>query len=157
MIKALFLLPIFITIIGAIPLSATAIQMPCSVVLEPADPQLKNAKGSALIYKVELDPASFKRTNISLLGVHLPPASSYGDYDQYEGFAYIPTLISWRFKLFPTPEDPPTWAGRFDLITAKVENITIQLRPSNSKTMQLGPSVLSNDLRSCTSAAKRKT
>lgn len=46
--------------------------MPCSMVLEPVDKNLKNAKGSALLYKVQLNPPSFARTNVSILAVHLP-------------------------------------------------------------------------------------
>ena len=79
-----------------------AVTLPCSIVLEPTDQQLKNAKGVALVYKVQLRPPSFERTNISLLGVHLPDPSSLGDYDGYEGFAFIPNEISWRFKLDPS-------------------------------------------------------
>lgn len=46
--------------------------MPCSVILEPADLNLKNAKGVAFIYKVQLIPPSVARTNISILAVHFP-------------------------------------------------------------------------------------
>lgn len=127
-----------------------AANTPCTMVLEPKDQSLINAKGSALIYKVKLTPASYKRTNISILGVHLPAPSTYGNYDTYEGFAFIPGEISWRFKLYPTPEDDgPTWAGRFDLITAKMEDVTVQVRASNSQTEKLGPVVLENHISSC--------
>lgn len=112
--------------------------------------KLKNAKGVALVYKVQLNPPSFARTNISILAVHLPEPSSYGDYDSYEGFAYIPEEISWRFKLYPTPEEyGPSWAGRFDLITADVKNAVVQVRLSNTKTDKLGPSVLTNTFSNC--------
>src|SRR5690554_5712228 len=93
------------------PIQSNAISIPCSMVLVPVDKTLANAKGSALVYKVKLTP-SFPRTNISILAVHLPEPQSYGDYDSYEGFAFIPEEISWRFRLHPTPEqDSPTWAG----------------------------------------------
>jgi hypothetical protein len=70
--------------------------------------------------------------------------------DRYEGFAFKPNEISWRFTLHPTPEiDGPTWAGRFDLITAKMENAEVQVRLSNSKTEKLGPSVLVNRMNNC--------
>ncbi|WP_228548264.1 hypothetical protein [Sporosarcina obsidiansis] len=124
---------------------------PCSLILHAVDPRMTNSKGVALIYKVQLHPPSFARTNISILAVHLPAPSSYGDYDRYEGFAFIPDEISWRFKLYPTPEEEsPSWAGRFDLITAKMKDVTIQVRPSNSKTNKLGPSILTNSMDSCT-------
>ncbi|WP_432353616.1 hypothetical protein [Sporosarcina sp. A2] len=127
-----------------------AIPEPCSLILEPVDKKLKNAKGVALVYKVQLNPPSFARTNISILAVHLPEPSSYGDYDSYEGFAYIPEEISWRFKLYPTPEvGSPSWAGRFDLITAEMKNVEVQVRLSNTKTDKLGPSVLTNTISYC--------
>ncbi len=132
------------------PIYSKAATTPCSMVLEPIDKKLTNAKGSALIYKVQLRPPSFARTNISILGVHLPEPSSYGNYDSYEGFAFIPNEISWRFRLYPSPEeDSPTWAGRFDEITAKMKNVEVQVRLSNLKTEKLGPSVLSGKMKYC--------
>ena len=130
--------------------SSNRIPEPCSVFLEPVDKKLKNAKGAALVYKVQLNPPSFARTNVSILAVHLPEPSSYGDYDSYEGFAYIPGEISWRFNLYPTPEmNGPSWAGRFDLITAEMQDAVVQVRLSNTKTGRLGPSVLSNSVSKC--------
>lgn len=123
--------------------------MPCSLVLNPIDKNLKNSKGNALIYKVKLTP-SFPRTNISILAVHLPDPTSLGTYDIYEGFAFIPNEISWRFKLNPSGEyDDPTWAGKIDVITAKMKNVTVQVRLSNSKSEKLGPPILSNNIKSC--------
>lgn len=132
------------------PSQTYAITMPCSLILEPVHPSLANAKGVALVYKVQLFPPSFARTNISILAVHLPEPTTYGDYDGYEGFAFIPKEISWRFRLYPTPEeDSPTWAGRFDAITAEMKNVEVQVRLSNSKTEKLGPSVLTNSITYC--------
>ena len=120
------------------------------MVLEPTDKNLTNTKGTALVYKVQLRPPSMARTNISILGVHLPEPSSYGNYDSYEGFAFIPDEISWRFRLYPSPEkDSPTWAGRFDEITAKMENVEVQVRLSNSKTEKIGPSILRSNIKYC--------
>ena len=132
------------------PSYSKAITMPCSMVLKPIDQELKNTTGVALIYKVQLHPPSFARTNISILGVHLPNPSSYGNYDSYEGFAFIPEEISWRFRLYPSPEiDSPTWAGRIDDISAEMENVVVQVRLSNSKADKLGPSILENKISSC--------
>ncbi|GAB1779535.1 hypothetical protein PMEGAS67_50120 [Priestia megaterium] len=135
----------------AYPLQTHADRMPCTITLEPTDKNMKNAKGTALIYKVQLgSPPSFPRTNISILGVHLPKPSSYGQYDGYEGYVAIPNEISWRFRMYPTPEDGgPTWAGRFDLITADLKNVKVQVRLSSSKTEKLGPPVLQNTIKSC--------
>ncbi|RST76333.1 hypothetical protein D4T97_006055 [Siminovitchia acidinfaciens] len=134
-----------------IPYQTHAAQMPCSLVLEPVDKKLKNAKGAALVYKVQVIPNSFARTNVSMIAVHLPDPSSYGDYDRYESYVFVPRDISWRFELYPTPEDGPTWAGRFDLITAKMDNVNFHVKLSNSKNKKLGPSVLKGHLNSCLS------
>lgn len=99
---------------------------------------------------MQLNPPSFARNNISILAVHLPDPSSYGDFDSYEGFAFIPKEISWRFKLYPTPENiSPSWAGRFDLISAEMKNVEVQVRLSNSKTGKLGPGILTNNISYC--------
>jgi hypothetical protein len=143
--KQFFLVSFFIVLI-----ETNAVQMPCSMVLTPVDKDLKNAMGTALVYKVQLNPPSFARTSVNIIAVHLPEPTSYGDYDSYEGFAFKPNEISWRFKLYPTPEkDSPSWAGRFDLITAEMENVQFQVRLSNSKTEKLGPSILGRHINYC--------
>jgi hypothetical protein len=148
--KKLLLVSLFIVVTSMYPTQAEAVKMPCSLVLNPAENNLNNAMGAALIYKVQLNPPSFARTNISIIAVHLPEPSRYGNYDGYEGFALKPNEISWRYKLYPThEEDSPTWAGRFDLITAEMENVQVQVRLSNSKTEKLGPIVLSNHIKHC--------
>ncbi|AHA70311.1 phage SPbeta [Bacillus thuringiensis YBT-1518] len=94
--------------------------------------------------------AIFPRTNISILGVHLPDPSTLGNYDIYEGFVFISEEVSWRFKLYPSEEDDgPTWAGRIDIITAEMKGVQIQVRPSNSKTEKLGLPILTNSIKSC--------
>jgi hypothetical protein len=146
-----FILGIFIiSIFFTYPIQSRAAAFPCSMVLEPIDKKLTNAKGAALIYKVQLRPPSSARTNISILGVHLPVPSSYGNYDSYEGFAFKPRESSWRFRLYPSPEiDSPTWAGRFDEITEKMENVEVQVRLSNSKNEKLGPIILRSYINKC--------
>ncbi|MBY0008283.1 hypothetical protein C1N83_24435 [Priestia aryabhattai] len=148
--KKIVLVMLLLFVVIVYPNETNASKMPCNLTLEPLDKKLKNAKGMGLIYKVQLNPPSFERTNISILAVHLPKPSSFGDYDSYEGFASIPNEISWRFKLYPTPEeDTPTWAGRFDLITAKMRNAKVEVRLSNSKTKKLGQPILRGTLKSC--------
>ncbi len=147
--KRFVLVSLFIVLISIYPSVTDAITMPYSMVLNPIDKDLKNAMGTALVYKVQLNPPSFARTNISI-AVHLPKPSSYGNYDSYEGFAFKPNEISWRFKLYPSPEeDSPTWAGRTDLITADMKNVQVQVRLSNTKTEKLGPIILRNQINYC--------
>jgi hypothetical protein len=125
------------------------VSLPCSSVLEPVNTDYANEKGVVLVYKVKLTP-SFPRTSISIHANHLPTPFSLGEYDGYEGFAFIPNEISWRFKLYPTPEiGGPTWAGRFDEITADLANSKFEVRLSNSKTGKLGPVVLESSINSC--------
>ncbi|AOH55352.1 hypothetical protein ABE28_013415 [Peribacillus muralis] len=147
--KALLVIILFLSTSVIYPTHPQAMMMPCSMVLEPIDEKLANAKGAALIYKVQLRPPSSARTNVSILSVHLPPPSAYGEYDAYEGFAFIPGVISWQFMLDPTQEESPTWAGRFDEITAEMENVKVQVRLFNSKTAKLGPAILGNDIKNC--------
>ncbi|WP_413816892.1 hypothetical protein [Priestia megaterium] len=147
-----FILMLFMLLATTVsPLQTHADKMPCTISLEPVNKNLKNTKGSALIYNVQLgSPPSFPRTNISILGVHLPDPSSYGQYDSYEGYATIPNEISWRFRMYPTPEeDGPTWAGRIDLITADMRNVKVQIRLSNAKLEKLGPPVLQGKINIC--------
>jgi hypothetical protein len=123
--------------------------LPCSLVLEPLNTNYVNAKGVVLIYKVKLTP-SFPRTSISIHATHLPSPSSFGEYDGFEGFVFIQNEISWRFKLHPSPEEGgPTWAGRFDEITADLANSKIEVRLSDSKTGNLGAVVLANSINFC--------
>lgn len=125
------------------------VPMPCSAVLNPVNDDNVNARGAALVYKVKLTP-SFPRTSISMHANHLPAPFSIGDYDGYEGFTFIPNEISWRFKLYPTPQqDGPTWAGRIDDITADLTNSTMEVRLSNTKTGRLGPVILTSPMNSC--------
>lgn len=148
--KALLVMILFFSTSVIAPPHSQAITMPCSMVLEPMDEKLANAKGSALIYKVQLRPPSSARTNVSILGVHLPPPSSYGNYDGYQGFAFIPGVISWQFMLDPSEEEEsPTWAGRFDEITAEMEKARVQVRLFNSRTAKLGPAILGSDIKNC--------
>lgn len=129
--------------------ASSSASLPCSVILNSLNKADKNAKGVALVYKVKLTP-SFPRTSISIHGVHLPVPSTLGNYDTYEGFAFIPDEISWRFKLYPSEEEgDPTWAGRIDTITAEMKDVQIQIRPSNSQTEKLGPPVLTNSIKAC--------
>lgn len=123
------------------------LSMPCSLVLNSVNTNLTNAKGAALVYKVKLTP-SFPR--ISIHSLHIPEPATFGNFDEYVGFAFIPEVISWKFKLYPTDEvGGPTWAGRFDGVTAEMENVTVQVRPANSKTEKLGPAILTNDMKYC--------
>lgn len=126
--------------------------MPCLILLTPNDQQAMNANGVSLVYKPQLNPPSFARTSASIHAVHLPPPSTYGAFDRYEGFATIPSEISWRFALYPTAEnESPTWAGRFDYISAELKRVVFQVRPSNTTSLKLGSPVLQSSIQTCES------
>lgn len=127
------------------------VTLPCSLILNPVGEISVNARGAALVYNIEREVGG-ERTSVSIVAHHLPAPSSLGDYDSYEGFAQIPGVISWRFRLYPTPEpDNPTWAGRFDDISADLTDpqAKIQVRLANSRTNALGPAVLENTMDNC--------
>lgn len=148
--KHFLLISLFMLILSVYPAETDAITMPCSMVLRPTAINLKNAMGTALIYQVQLNPPSFKRTSLSIMALHLPAPSLYGNFDGYEGFAFKPNEISWRFKLYPMKDEHHSiWAGKFELITAEMENVHVQVRPSHSKSEKLGPGILSNHMNYC--------
>jgi hypothetical protein len=123
--------------------------LPCSLVLETVNPSYVNSKGVVLVNKVKLT-ASFPRTSISIHANHLPKPSSFGEYDGFDGIAFIQNEISWRFRLHPTAEEgDPTWVGRFEDITADLANSKIEVRLSNLKTGKLGPVVLASNINFC--------
>lgn len=138
----------------------TEVSYPCSLVLHPVK-DIPNAKGTALITKVRKPytnkPTSpiRERQSVGIYADWLPSPSSFGDYDQYEGFAQRPSIISWRFKMYPVKEDTPSWfggtpwVGRLDEISGLTANTKVELRLSNSKTNQLGPVILRNSLNEC--------
>ncbi|USK42039.1 hypothetical protein [Cytobacillus oceanisediminis] len=140
---------------------AQSLTYPCSIVLEPVN-EVPNISGTALIAKVKKpytdQPGSpvRERTAVGIYADWMPQPSAFGDYDQYEGFAQIPGVISWRFKMYPIKEDQPSWFGgspwvrKFDEISAELSAETIvSLRLSNSRTNRLGPAVLQSTLKGC--------
>lgn len=139
----------------------TQVSYPCSVVLYPVK-DVPNIQGVALITKVKkpytdapMSPVR-ERESVGIYADWLPSPSSFGEYDQYEGFAQVPGIISWRFKMYPVKEDTPSWfggipwAGKFDEISFGLPvNTRVQLRVSNSKTEKLGPAIMQNTLQGC--------
>ncbi|XEC94546.1 hypothetical protein AB6A23_25085 [Paenibacillus tarimensis] len=134
---------------------------PCSVLLKPVK-DIPNAQGTALVVRLKKpyteSPTSpvRERQGVGIYADWLPSPSSFGDYDQYEGFAQIPGEISWRFKMYQGEEDAPSWfggtpwTGKFDEISSELPvNTQVEVRLSNSKTGKLGPAILQNTLHGC--------
>lgn len=163
MIKTLsFLLVVLLPCTGIVHAQTQPkVSYPCSVVLHPVN-DIPNVQGTALIAKVkhpysELPTSPVReRQSVGIYADWLPSPSSFGDYDQYEGFAQIPGVISWRFKMYPVKEDVPSWfggtpwVGKFDEISSGLPvNMQVAVRLSNSKTSKLGPVILQNTLHGC--------
>nr|WP_235846833.1 DUF3888 domain-containing protein [Neobacillus soli] len=149
--------------------TSKGVSYPCSVVLHPVK-GTPNAQGTALITKVKKPYTSSpsspirERQSVGIYSDWLPKPSSFGHYDQYEGFAQIPGEISWRFKMYPVKEHNPSWfggnpwVGKFDEISAKIpKNAIVEVRPSNSKTEKLGPAILQANLHGCKSDLRKNT
>jgi hypothetical protein len=149
--------------------TTTEVSYPCSVVLHSVK-GIPSAQGTALITKVKKPYTSSpsspirERQSVGIYADWLPSPSSFGHYDQYEGFAQIPGEISWRFKMYPVKENNPSWfggnpwVGKFDEISAKIpKNAIVEVRPSNSKTEKLGPAILQNTLQGCKTELSNKT
>ncbi|WP_081692847.1 hypothetical protein [Bacillus sp. NSP9.1] len=161
--KILKCLGIWLTLICLHPetMMAQTISYPCSVVLHPVQ-GIQNAKGTALITKVKKPygdtPASpvRERQSVGIYADWLPEPSSFGDYDRYVGFAQIPGVISWQFKMYQVKEDTPSWVGgspwvgKFDEISSDLtDNTRVEVRLFQSKTQKLGRAVLQNNLSGC--------
>ncbi len=133
-----------------IRIADNGVDMPCCLVLPPVHPGADYPSGVSLIQRITT-PFGSTRTRVAILAYGLPHPASWGPFDQYEGFAQVPGVISWRFRLYPTPEpDAPTWAGRFDHITARLTPDTrVQVRLSQSTNQDLGPVLLENTLNNC--------
>lgn len=81
----------------------------------------------------------------------LPPPSFFGNFQIYFATVFIRDIGGFGNQLFPTPEDPPTWATRIDLPTAAalLPDSQVVVRPSNAVTGIDGPVLLMDSLRSC--------
>lgn len=139
----------------------TEVSYPCSVILHPVK-GIPNAQGTALITKVKKPYTSSptspvrERKSVGIYADWLPSPSSFGTYDQYEGFAQIKGEISWRFKMYLVKEDALSrfggnpWAGKIDEISSRLPlKASVEVRVSNSKTNKLGPVILQNTLYGC--------
>jgi LysM repeat protein len=74
----------------------------------------------------------------------LPQPTVFGNFDMYIGEIFIPGIGGFGNRLFPTPEDPPTWSTRVDLPTVAsiTPNSYVIIRAFNSLTRVSGATVL---------------
>lgn len=81
--------------------------------------------------------------SVSLMAT-LPQPLYFGNYDIYIAEITIPGIGGFGYKMFATPEDPPTWAVRIDLptVASVMPNSRLAIRPNNSMTGVFGEVVL---------------
>lgn len=123
------------------------LRFPCCAVLRVPHPppELRpDPWGAALITQ----PAAGQHA-VSILTVGLPPPNTLGRFDIYEGFVKIPDVDGFGFRLFPTPEKPPTRAGTLVIKPLLTPDTEVIVRPANLKTCASGPTVLAGTLDRC--------
>lgn len=83
----------------------------------------------------------------------LPTPSYFGNYDIYITTAFFRDIGGFGNELFPTEEDPPTWASRieFPTVVTLSSDVLITIQPSNSATGFSGPVIFENTLFECCS------
>ena len=97
---------------------------------------------------VHLDPS--RTVAVSVLAL-LPPPSQLGNFDSYFAQVLIPGIDGFGDELFPTPEEPPTWATTITFPTAAVltPQSRVEVGPLNTETGISGPVVLEGQLSQC--------
>ncbi|MCX7709844.1 MAG: LysM peptidoglycan-binding domain-containing protein [Clostridia bacterium] len=81
----------------------------------------------------------------------LPPPSFFGNYDLYIATAFFRDIGGFGNQLFPTREDPPTWATRIELptVVSLAPDVRVVVQPSNSVSGVSGPVILQGNLGTC--------
>lgn len=121
------------------------IPIPCCIVLQPAGPLPLGTGGVAYVH------FSFLGTEAVSVLANLPPASTFGNFNSYVAELNIPNTGTFANRLFPTPEQPPTYAATIDLPTAARLTLesTVVIRPSVMQTNVTGPTILLGRLGRC--------
>ncbi len=121
------------------------VSIPCCVVLQK---QGRVPFGTGGVAFANFGPRGGQ--SVSVMAT-LPPPSFFGNFQIYTATVFIRDIGGFGNQLFPTPEDPPTWATRIDLPTAAalLPDSQVVVRPSNAVTGIDGPVLLFGTLRSC--------
>lgn len=125
------------------------IPYPCCTTLRP---RIRVPFGTSGVAYVNFAPRGGQ--SISFMAT-LPQPTVFGNFDMYTGDIFIPGIGGFSNRLFPTPEDPPTWSTRIDLptVASVMPNSTVIIRPFNSLTGVYGVPILEGIIhsRSCQS------
>ena len=119
------------------------VPFPCSLVLHRQLNLATGTEAAALVYLSAQGTLS-----VSVVAV-LPPPSTFGNFDMYIATVLIPEIDGgFGNRLFPTPEDAPTYATTIDFPTVAqlTPASTVEVRPSNSTTGIDGPVLLRGSL-----------
>ena len=122
------------------------VPFPCSLVLERQLDLTTGTEAAALVYLSAQGTLS-----VSVVAV-LPPPNNFGNFDMYIATVLIPEIDGgFGNQLFPTPEDPPTYATtiNFPTVAQLTLSSTVEVRPSNSTTGIDGPVLLRGTLQNC--------
>ena len=122
------------------------VPFPCSLVLQRQLNLATGTEAAALVYLSAQGTLS-----VSVVAV-LPPPVTFGNFDMYIATVLIPEIDGgFGNQLFPTPEDPPTYATTisFPTVAQLTPASIVEVRPSNSTTGIDGPVLLRGTLQNC--------
>ncbi len=121
------------------------VPIPCCVILEAQGPLPFGTGGVAFAH------FSFLGTEAVSILANLPPASTFGNFNGYFGEVNIPNVGTFGNVLFPTPEEPPTFAVTLDFPTVVrlTPGSTVVIRPGVLESNVSGPVILRGSLADC--------
>lgn len=121
------------------------IVFPCCVILESRNASLSaDAQAVTLVQKL-----TNSNHAITFTAVSLPPPSTFGNFDQYEGFVGIPGIGGFGLVLQPVQTELPSWTGTLQFKPLLSAGNQVYVLPGNSMTGVSGSSVLSTNLNAC--------
>lgn len=121
--------------------------VPCCLVLRQVVPVPgSNAVGVALVR--QLLPPGPTNFAVTVAAHALPSPSDLDNFDAYEAVV-VQAGTEFRFRLQPTTETPPTWAGTLANLPPLRVGALVLVRPVNTQTSVPGPAQLSGTLANC--------
>ncbi|WP_242859332.1 LysM peptidoglycan-binding domain-containing protein [Caloramator mitchellensis] len=115
-----------------------ALTFPYCQVLKPMDQVNRNAFGSAMVQRLLNG-----QHQLVITGASLPEPSTFGNFDEYEGFVGIPGIGGYGFRLTRVSERAlGLWTGSIILTPLLSIGNQVYIIPSNSKTGASGRPIL---------------
>lgn len=118
---------------------------PCCVILTPRVTTLPGTIGTALVH------FDYSGTEAVSTLAKLPPPSTFGDFDVYLATVFIPDIGGFGDQLFPTPEDPPTYANTVSLptVASLTPDSSVVVEAYKNGSGASGPVILEGSLEGC--------